>query len=85
MKSFITSQFLYCLLIWMFHNRNMKNRINRIHEKDLRLVYDDSQDLFFSDLLLKDKSVTKDQKSNYIILSLQNYVKQNKEFYQKQF
>ena len=69
----------------MFHNRNMKNRINRIHEKDLRLVYDDSQDLFFSDLLLKDKSVTKDQKSNYIILSLQNYVKQNKEFYQKQF
>ena len=69
----------------MFHNRNMKNRINRIHEKDLSLVYDDSQDLFFSDLLLKDKSVTKDQKSNYIILSLQNYVKQNKEFYQKQF
>ena len=47
----------------MFLNRNMKNRINRIHEKDLRLVYDDSQDLFFSDLLLRDKSATKDQKS----------------------
>ena len=49
MKSFITSQFSYCLLIWMVHTRNMKNRIDSIHEGGLRLVCDDLQDLFFSD------------------------------------
>ena len=39
MKAFITSQFSYCLLIWMFHSRNLNNKINRIHERALRLVY----------------------------------------------
>ena len=33
MKSFITSQFGYCPLIWMFHSRTLNNKINSsIHE-----------------------------------------------------
>ena len=32
MKSFITSQFNYCPLIWMFHNRTLNNKINKLHE-----------------------------------------------------
>ena len=28
MKAFITSQFSYCPLIWMFHSRNLNNKIN---------------------------------------------------------
>ena len=39
MKAFITSQFSYCPLVWMFHSRTMNNRINTLHEKALRLVY----------------------------------------------
>ena len=39
MKSFITSQFSYYPLIWMFHSRNLNNKIKRIHERALRLVY----------------------------------------------
>ena len=39
MKAFITSQFSYCALVWMFHSRTMNNRINTLHEKALRLVY----------------------------------------------
>ena len=39
MKYFITSQFSYCPLIWMFHSRSLNNKINRIHERALRLVY----------------------------------------------
>ena len=54
MKAFITSQFCYCPLIWMFHNLN--NKINRIHERALRLVYQNS--LTFSELLDLDNSVT---------------------------
>ena len=38
MKPFITSQFSYCLHIWMFHNRNLNNTINQIHKRALRLI-----------------------------------------------
>ena len=33
MKAFISSQFGYCPLIWMFHSRKLNNRINKIHER----------------------------------------------------
>ena len=57
MKAFIISQFGYCPLVWMFHSRTLNNRINKIHERALRLVYKDN-DISFSDLLLRDDSVT---------------------------
>ena len=57
MKAFITSQFSYCPLIWMFHSRTLNKRINNIHEKALRLTYKDSQSSF-KELLEKDHSVT---------------------------
>ena len=40
----------------MFHSRNTKNRVNKIHEKSLRLAYDDSPYLSLDELLIKDKS-----------------------------
>ena len=49
MKAFITSQFSYCPLTWMFHNRNLNNKINRLHEQAVRLVYQNN--LSFSELL----------------------------------
>ena len=57
MKSYIISQFNYCPLIWMLHNRALNNKINHIHERALRIVYDDHSSSF-DDLLNKDKSVT---------------------------
>ena len=57
MKSFIISQFNYCLLIWMMHNRGYNNKINHIHKRALRIVYNDYSSTF-EDLLNKDKSVT---------------------------
>ena len=41
MKAFINSQFGYCPLIWMNHSRTLNNRINRIQERALRIVYND--------------------------------------------
>ena len=35
MKAFITSQFNYFPLIWMFHGRQLNNRINKIQERAL--------------------------------------------------
>ena len=51
MKAFIESQFSYCPLIWVFHSRTMNNKINRIHERALRLVSSDH--VFSLDELLK--------------------------------
>ena len=67
LKSFITSQFSYCPLIWMFHSRTMEHRINKIHERALRLVYDQSQELTFDELLIKDNSVRIHQKNLQIL------------------
>ena len=41
----------------MFHNRTLNNRINKIHERALRLVYNDEESSF-ENLLLKDNSFT---------------------------
>ena len=38
-KVFVESQFGYCPFICMFHNRTLNNKINRLHERALRLVY----------------------------------------------
>ena len=35
MTAFVTSQFQYCPLVWMFHSRKMNNKINRLHERAL--------------------------------------------------
>lgn len=56
-KSFFESQFKYCPLIWMFHSRALNSRINRLHERALRIIYDD-YDSSFESLLYKDGSFT---------------------------
>ena len=43
MRAFITSQFSYCPLLWICHSRTINNNINKLHERALRLVYNDRQ------------------------------------------
>ena len=62
MKSFITSQFNYCSLSWMFHNRTLNNKINKLHERALRLVYK-NDDCTFQELLEIVDSVTIDERN----------------------
>ena len=57
MNSFFNSQFSYCSLIWMFHSRIMNNKINRLHERCMRLIYEDKTSSF-EELLYQDKSVS---------------------------
>ena len=55
-SAFFNSQFNYCPLIWMFHNRIINNEINRLHERCLRLLYEDKSSSFEN--LKQDKCVT---------------------------
>ena len=57
METFIRSQFNYCPLVWMFHNRTLNNKINKLHERALRIAYKDDNSSF-QELLDKDNSVT---------------------------
>ena len=57
MKAFIESQFGYCPLIWMFHSRQLNNKINKLQERALRIVYKDTYSTF-DELLRKDNSFT---------------------------
>ena len=35
MNTFVMSQFSYCPLIWIFHDRRINNKVNNIHERAL--------------------------------------------------
>ena len=57
MKAFIASEFGYCPLVWMFHSRKLNSRVNKLHERALRIVYQDYASSF-TELLEKDNSTT---------------------------
>ena len=57
MNAFINSQFNYCPLIWMCHNRTTNRKINRLYEKCLRIIRNEKQSSFKM-LLEKDRSAS---------------------------
>ena len=52
LNSVVKSQFSYCLLIRMFISRYLNNALNSIHERALRLIYNDYEHPF--DRILQD-------------------------------
>ena len=76
MKTFVQSQFNYCPLTWMFHNITLNNKINKLHERALRIVYK-NDDLTFQELLDMDDSITIHQK-NLQRLATEMYKVKNK-------
>ena len=58
-KALFESQFRYCPLIWMFCSRKANNRINKLHERAPRLVYD-HYETSFSKLHARDGSINVD-------------------------
>ena len=55
LSAFITVQFSYTPVIWMFHSRKLNDWINHIHERALRLVHK-GHTSSFDELLLKNNS-----------------------------
>ena len=54
MNAFFKSQLYYCSLAWwMCCNRSLNTKINWLHERCLRTVYNDKK-LNFDELLVKD-------------------------------
>ena len=57
MNVFFKSQFSYCPLVSLCHSRANNDKINRLHERCLRIIYSDKQSSFKT-LLEKDGSVS---------------------------
>ena len=69
-SSYITSQFNYCPLVWMIHNRKLNKKINKVHERALRIAYGDHK-TGFSELLNIDKFVTIYQRNlQYLLVEI---------------
>ena len=67
MNTFVMSQFSFCPLIWMFHDRRINNKVNKIHERALRIAYKDSHSCFES-LLKRNNSVSLHQRNLQLLL-----------------
>ena len=61
-NSFVIFHFSYCPVVWMFHGRKLNARINRLHERTLRVVYKDF-DSTFEELPRRDSSTTLHQRN----------------------
>ena len=57
MKAFVNSQFSYSPLLGLFHSRKLNNKINLIHYRALKFVYQDFTSTF-QELLTMDNSVS---------------------------
>ena len=67
MNSFCRSQFNYSPLTWMCHSRTNNGIINRLHERCLRIIYNDKQSSFIK-LLEKYISVLIHQRNLQILV-----------------
>ena len=65
---FITSHFSHYPLVWMFHSRRLNNRIDHIHERALKIIYQDYNSSF-KELLRKDSSLTIHQRNLKLLVT----------------
>ena len=45
-KAYFESHFKYCPSVWMFHGRQVNNKMNRLHERASRMIYEHSSSSF---------------------------------------
>ena len=57
MSVFLNAQFSYCPLTWMFHSRKLNNKINKLHERCLGIVYNNNTSMY-EELLETENSIS---------------------------
>ena len=66
-NSMIKSHFNYCPLLWMFCSRTSNNRINKLHERSLRVIHNDETN-DFNTLLEMNNEVTIHQRNIQVLM-----------------
>ena len=57
MKAFTASEFSYYPSVWMLHSSKLNNRVNKLQERALKIIYQDYASSF-TEHLEKDNSTT---------------------------
>ena len=57
MNFFFNAQFDYYPLIWILHSQGNNNKIKHLHERCLRLIYNDKKSSY-EELLIKDGTIS---------------------------
>ena len=74
MKTFVQSQFNYCLLIWMLQSRTLYNKTDVcLHKRALRTVYSDYKSSF-NTLLEKDSSFPIHNRNIQIVIEINKFL-----------
>ena len=73
LNSVMKSQFTYCPLIWMFTSRYLNNALNNIHERALRLLYNDHEKSFNSILTENSLKTILQKTLNFLQLKYPNF------------
>ena len=73
LNSVMKSQFTYCPLIWMFTSRYLNNALNNIHERALRLLYNDHEKSFNSILTENNLKIILQKTLNFLQLKYPNF------------
>ena len=76
MRTFIENEFNYCPLTRIFHSRTLNNKINKLHERALRVAYKDETSSFET-LLHRDATFTMHQRNLQKLATLMYTVKNN--------
>ena len=63
----IKSHFSYCPLVWMFCSRRSNSLVNNVHERTLRIVYDDHNSSYSELLMTKNERTIHQQNVNVLI------------------
>ena len=75
LNSVIKSQFTYCRLIRVLTSRYLKNALNNVHERALRLIYNDHEKLFNS--IFTENNLKTIHQKNLEFLAIEIYKFQN--------
>ena len=72
-KKIVLSSFVHCHfsdapLVWMFHSRELNNKINRVHKRALRILFNDEHSTF-EELLKRDEAFTVHERNIQILLT----------------
>ena len=78
MNAFMVSQFSYCPLVWMFHDKSVNKKTKKIHARASRIAYKDSCSNF-EELLTKADTVSIHHK-NLQLLAAQNSKESQRNF-----
>ena len=68
MKTFVMSRLSYCSLVWMFHDRNLNNKMARIRERALRIALFKEDVSRFEKLSEMDNAVTVHQRNLQLLM-----------------